>query len=87
MVAPFDIFKTYNGREPVWLDAAGNIDDAIARVRQIGAMKAGKYLIHSRKTGVEIFLKVQRAAGTNPLRVSEFVTVRRQSKLVRKPSH
>ncbi len=60
MIAAFDIFRI-DGGQHVWQEGALTLDDAIARVHQLGASCSGEYLIRSQKTGVEISLAVQRS--------------------------
>jgi hypothetical protein len=66
LVPPFDIFRVLNDQEALWIEAAVTLDDAITRVRQIGASQAGQYFIHSQKTGVEIDMTVRRSARFRP---------------------
>jgi hypothetical protein len=49
-----------------WIEAAVTLDDAITRVRQIGAAQSGEYCIHSQKTGVEICMTIPRPANFGP---------------------
>ena len=46
MVAPLEVFRV-DEREPLWIDAAKSLDDAIALIGKAGA---GKYLLFSRMT-------------------------------------
>ena len=66
MVPSFDIFRVLNDQESLWMEAAVTLDDAITRVRQIGAEDSGQYFIHSQKTGVEIAMTVRRSANVRP---------------------
>jgi len=61
VIAVFDIFRI-DGGQPVWQERAQTLDDAIARVQQLGASLPGEYFIRSQKTGVEVSLTVQRSA-------------------------
>ena len=63
------------------------LDDAITRVRQIGAARSGEYFIHSQKTDVEIAMTVRRSANVGPKfsSRSEPVTVRYHPRLLRRP--
>lgn len=72
MVPQFDIFRVLGDREPLWIEATVTLDDAITRVRQIGAARSGEYFIHSQKTGVEIAMTVGPEFSTR----SEPLTVR-----------
>lgn len=87
MVPPFDIFRVLHNREPLWIEAAVTLDDAITRVRQIGAARSGEYFIHSQITGVEIAMTVRRSANVRPKFSTrpEPVTVRLHPRLLRKP--
>ncbi len=38
----------------MWIEAAVTLDYAIVRVRQLGALYSGDYLIQSKQTGVEV---------------------------------
>ena len=82
MVPQFDIFRVLSGKDPLWIEAAVTLDDAIARVRQIGAVQSGKYFIHSQKTHVEIAMTVRRSANVVPKfsTSSEPLTVRLHSR-------
>ncbi len=87
MVPQFDIFRVLSGKDPLWIEAAVTLDDAIARVRQIGAVQSGKYFIHSQKTHVEIAMTVRRSANVVPKfsTSSEPLTVRLHSRVLCKP--
>ena len=87
MVPPFDIFRVLNDQEPLWIEAAMTLDDAITRVRQIGAAQPGKFFIHSQKTGVEIAMTVRRSANIGPKFTthSEPLTVRLHPRLMGNP--
>ncbi len=62
VMAGFDIFRVDSIRKRIWQETAMTMHDATARVRQLGASLPGEYLIYSRKTGVEISLKVTQPA-------------------------
>jgi len=66
MVPVFDIFRVSHDGEPLWLEVAVTLDDAISRVRQLGAVQSGKYFIRSHKTGVEISMTVWRSESFGP---------------------
>jgi hypothetical protein len=87
MIPPFDIFRVLNDQKPLWIEAAVTLDDAIARVRQIGTIRSGKYFIHSRKTGVEIAMTVRRSTNVRPKFItrSEPLTVRYHPRLIYRP--
>ncbi|MGB7727935.1 MAG: hypothetical protein WBL50_07885 [Candidatus Acidiferrum sp.] len=87
MVPQFDIFRVLSDKEPLWIEAAMTLEDAITRVRQIGAVQSGKYFIHSQKTHVEIAMTVRRSANVVPKfsTRSEPVTVRLHPRVLCKP--
>jgi hypothetical protein len=87
LVSQFDIFRVLNDQKPLWIEAAVTLDDAIARVRQIGAIRSGKYFIHSQKTGVEIGMTVRRSTNVRPKfsTRSEPLTVRLHPRVLCKP--
>ncbi len=87
LVPPFDIFRVLNDQKPLWIEAAVTLDDAIARVRQIGAAQSGQYFIHSQKTDVEIAMTVRRSANVGPKfsTRSQPLTVRHHPRLIRRP--
>jgi hypothetical protein len=61
MVHSSDIFRILRDDQPLWVEEALTLHDAMARVRQLGALEAGEYLIHSHKTGVEVCMTVRRS--------------------------
>ena len=65
MIPPFDIFRVFNG-EPLWLEDAVTLDNAIARVRQLGAEQSGEYFVRSKKTDVEISVTIRRSEHVEP---------------------
>jgi len=87
MVPPFDIFRVLSDKEPLWIEAAVTLDDAITRVRQIGAAQSGKYFIHSQKTHVEVAMTVRRSANVRPKfsTRAEPLTVRHRPRLMHRP--
>jgi hypothetical protein len=87
MIPPFDIFRVLNDQKPLWIEAAMTLDEAITRVRQIGAAQSGKFFIHSQKTGVEIAMTVRRSANVAPRFTTRSVplTVRLHPRLMGKP--
>jgi len=85
MVPQFDIFRVLSAKEHLWIEAAVTLDDAITRVRQIGAVQSGKYFIHSQKTHVEIAITVRRSANVRPKFSTEPLTVRLRPRLPCKP--
>ncbi len=83
MVPQFDIFRVLSAKENLWIEAAVTLEDAITRVRQIGAVQSGRYFIHSQKTHVEIAITVRRSANVRPKfsTRSEPLTVRLRPRL------
>jgi hypothetical protein len=64
MVPPFDIFRVIKDGQPFWLEPAESLDQAKARVQELGASEPGEYLIFSQKTGHKVSIKVD-PTGTN----------------------
>jgi hypothetical protein len=58
MIPQFDIFRMKKG-EYVWLEATMTLDDAEARVQELGAAEPGGYLIFNDKTCGRISLTVE----------------------------
>jgi hypothetical protein len=84
LVPLFDIFRLLNDQKPLWIEPAVTLDDTIARVRQIGSIRSGKYFIHSQKTGVEIGMTVRCFTNVRPKfgTRSEPLTVRLHPKVL-----
>jgi hypothetical protein len=61
MIPQFDIFSMKNG-EYVWLEATMTLDDAEARVQELGAAEPGEYLIFNPETYGRISLRVEHRA-------------------------
>ena len=64
MIPPFDIFQVVEGRQPLWLEPASTLDDARARVNELGKSRPGEYLIFSQKTGHKISVIVAGGASS-----------------------
>jgi hypothetical protein len=58
MIPQFDILRMKKG-EYVWLEATMILDDAEARVQELGAAESGGYLIFHEKTCGRISLTVE----------------------------
>ena len=58
MIPPFDIFRVVQGSQPLWLEPALTLDDAKARVNELGESRPGEYLIFSQKTGHKLSIMV-----------------------------
>jgi hypothetical protein len=58
MIPQFDIFRMKK-REYLWLEATMTLDDAEARVQELGAAEPGGYLIFNQKTCGRISLTVE----------------------------
>ena len=58
MIPQYDIFRLKKG-EFVWLEATMTLDDAEARVQELGAAEPGEYLIFNEKTCDRISLTVE----------------------------
>jgi hypothetical protein len=61
VIGTFDVFHIDSFGQPIWQEAALTLDDALARVQQLGASVSGEYLIQSQKTGVQVSLKIARS--------------------------
>jgi hypothetical protein len=59
MVPPFDIFRVAPDGQLLWLEPAATLDEAKARVQDLGASNPGEYLIFSHKTGHKISIRVE----------------------------
>jgi len=70
VTAKFDIFRIDDAGQAVWQDAALTLDDAIARVQQLGSSSSGEYFIRSQKTSVDVSLTVNPAAKPRPQFIS-----------------
>ena len=66
MVPAFDIFRIFSDGETLWIEAAATLHDAITQIQQLGAIQPGEYFIHSRKTGVEVSITVERSVTVEP---------------------
>jgi hypothetical protein len=60
MVPPFDIFRVKDG-SPLWAESVQTLDEAKARVQQLGVSQPGEYLIYSQKTGNKTSIKVEQS--------------------------
>ncbi len=58
MIPPFDIFRVGEGGHPIWLEPSATLDDAKARVQELGKSRPGEYLVFSQKTGHKISILV-----------------------------
>ena len=58
MIPQFDILRMKKG-EYVWLEATMILDDAEARVQELGVAESGGYLIFNEKTCGRISLTVE----------------------------
>lgn len=58
MIPQYDIFRIKKG-EYVWLQATMTLDDAEARIQELGAAEPGEYLIFNEKNCDRILLTVE----------------------------
>jgi hypothetical protein len=58
MIAPFDIFRIDGNGDLLWVEAASDLDTAKQRVRAIGSVSPGKYVILSQRTGNKLPVEV-----------------------------
>jgi hypothetical protein len=54
MILPFDIFQVPQDSHPLWLESASTLEEATARVNELGKFRPGEYLILSQETGQKI---------------------------------
>ena len=62
MTAPFDIFENEKSGTVIWLGSAATIEEAKARIREVGARSNTEYLVLNQKTGNKVVIKFD---GTN----------------------
>jgi hypothetical protein len=62
MSCPFDIFQMIPVDRVLWRGTAGSVEEAQARVRELGANHPGKYLILSVQSGTGLVINTD---GTN----------------------
>ena len=58
MIAQFDIFRKEPHGEHRWIEAAMDLDAARARVRVIGSISPGEYLVRNQRTGDRIVISI-----------------------------
>ena len=58
MIAPFDIFRTEENGDLLWLEAVPDLETAKARVQAMGTLAPGRYMILSQRTGNKLCLEV-----------------------------
>jgi len=64
MSSPFDIFQMLPVDRVLWKGTAGSIEEAQARVRELGASSPGKYLILRVQTGTGLVVNADTADET-----------------------
>jgi hypothetical protein len=63
--APFDIFRTEINGGVLWIESAATLEDAKARVQELGMRSPGEYLLLNQETGNKL---VTRLDGVNDVR-------------------
>jgi hypothetical protein len=58
MIPPFDIFRVTQDNQPIWVEPASTLEDARARVMELGEFYPGEYFIFSQQTGNRIAMTV-----------------------------
>ncbi len=58
MIPPFDIFRVTEDSQPLWIEPEVTLEDAKARVNDLGKSRPGEYLIFSVKTGHKISITI-----------------------------
>jgi hypothetical protein len=56
MVKDFDIFLGVDNEEHIWVESAGSLEEAEARVRELALTRPGKYLVIGHKTGDRVVI-------------------------------
>jgi hypothetical protein len=56
--SPVDIFRI-DTHGPLWLESSGSIDEARARIQQLGAQTSGEYMLLNQTTGSKLMIRVE----------------------------
>ena len=63
LLPAFDIFKVAGDGQPVWVESSLTLDDANARIQELGQVFPGLYIIHSKKTGHGTVVSINKTPG------------------------
>ena len=67
MNAPFDIFRTETNGGVLWIESAATLQDARARVQELGMRSPGEYLLLNQETGNKLVIRLDGVNGVRPL--------------------
>jgi hypothetical protein len=56
--SPVDIFRV-DAKGALWLESSRTIDEAKARIQQLGAKNAGEYMLLNQTTGNKLLIRVE----------------------------
>jgi hypothetical protein len=59
--SPVDIFRI-DTQGPLWLESSRSVDEATARIHQLGARTSGEYMVLNHATGSKVVIKVENAS-------------------------
>jgi len=63
--SPVDIFRI-DIQGPLWLESSRSVDEAKARIHQLGARTSGEYMVLNHATGSKVIFNVENpSAGSN----------------------
>ena len=68
MNAPFDIFRTEINGGVLWIESAATLEDAKARVQELGMRSPGEYLLLNQEKGDKLVIRLD---GVNGSRAEE----------------
>jgi hypothetical protein len=58
--SPVDIFRI-DTQGPLWLESSRSVDEATARIHQLGSKTSGEYMVLNHATGAKVMIKVENA--------------------------
>jgi hypothetical protein len=67
MKALFDIFRTETNGGVLWIESAATLQDARARVQELGMRSPGEYLLLNQETGNKLVVRLDGVSGVRPL--------------------
>ena len=63
MTTPFDIFENEKSGAVIWLGSAATIEEAKARIRELGVRSHTEYLVLNQQTGNKMVIKFDSTNG------------------------
>ena len=66
MNAPFDIFRTETNGGVLWIESVATLEDAQARVQELGMRSPGEYLLFNQETGNKLLIRLDGVNGARP---------------------